>query len=306
MRFILPIFLMLPVPTNLLADSGVIDLEFVRARIVFSAEHEGGLHILDVSNKQVNEVQVGMLNIGFLDYDRKKNILVFEGTRLKNSPKSIYLYHFKNRVIKKIYNAGSFTNSLRRPRFHPGGESIYAVNANKGIYRYSLKDDQWSRVKVEGSKSEIYGAVSFAKSGKVVAISPRNFNGFIIADLVDGKFIVRKHILNKYISTNQPQWVGDHAIIFAGRNRPGPQRLWKLDFGKKNRNFFAKPRLLTQDPIGVRDYVALSRDEKTVVFTGMKNTLEWRLWKITVNGDNLEQLTKGGRLSGHLSPTWVD
>ncbi len=274
---------------------------FVRAKIAFTTELEGGLHLFDLTNHQVRQVWVGMPNISALHYNHRHNILVFEGSRYPQSPKSIYLYYFKNKTIKKIHHADSLAASRLKPRFHPSGDYIYAVNYRRGISRYSLKTDSWERVPVDNTAEIRFKAVSFSRSGKVVAISPDRYNGFIIADVINGRFVVRKHILNKFVSATSPRWIGDKAIVFVGRAKPGAQRLWRVSVGRVPRL-----KMLTRNPIAVREFVAVSRDQKTLVFTGMKDNVEWRLWKMSINGDKLEQLTKGGRLSSHLSPAWID
>ncbi len=268
-------------------------------RIAFFAEHEGGLHILDYATGQIKQIDVGMLNVGDLAYSRKMNLLAFEGSIEHEEPRSLYLQNLTTNKKERIFKSTE-EYELYRPGFDPQGEYLYAVNYDKGVYRYSLSKKKWDPVSVVGVTSLNPQGLSFSKSGDRVAISPGHFNGFLIGNVKDGTIVIKEHVLTDFNSCISPRWAGENTLIFAGRKVPGLQFIWKLDLISK------KVTQLSQPPIGSRDFITLSNDEKTVVFTGTSEKLEWRLWQIYTDGSGLKQLTKGGDLSSHLSPVWIE
>ena len=270
------------------------------SRIAFSAEHEGGLHIFDVSSGVIEPVDVGMFNIGKIEYNRKRNLLVFEGSHEHGNPRSLYLYDLEQKTKRIIYEAKSFEDILFRPKFFPTGEFIYALNYTKGIFRYDINNNSWEKIEIKNSNSPIYQGLSFSDSGNRVALSPANFKGVLIAEVKEKEFIVSEDVLTDFRSCISPRWLDDENIVFAGRKEAGLQYVWKVLL--KN----SKLQQLTKKPVGSRDNLDVSPDKKTIVFTGTSEPLEWRLWKINVDGSGLEQLTKGGTLSSHLSPVWLD
>jgi Tol biopolymer transport system component len=269
-------------------------------KIAFFAEHEGGLHIFDFDSGQIDRLDVGMSNVGNLDFHSGKKLLVFEGSKGHHVPRSIYIYDFKRQKVEQIYKSTSYDDVIYRPKFHPNGEHIFAVNYFKGIFKYSFTDKTWNTVKVDDNSRLNAQGISFSQTGKKVAISTGSFWGFLIAEVENDRFTVQDFILEEFRSCTAARWQDDNTIIFAGRKEPGHQYIWKYSIDDKDLI------QLTDDPIGTRDYLTLSKDKETVVFTGTDKNFEWRLWKISSNGNDLKKLTHGGNLSSHLSPVWIE
>lgn len=268
--------------------------------IAFFAEHEGGLHMLDHATGEIRQIDVGLLNIGDLSYSKQRHLLAFEGARGHEQPHSLYLLDLKRNKKERIFQGLDHKEQLYRPSFDPSGQFLYAVNYFKGVYRYSLEKKDWTSVPVIGTSTLNPQGLSFSKSGDKVTISPGKFQGFLIGNVVNGTIVIKEHVLTGFNSCISPRWAGENTIIFAGRKVPGLQFLWKIDLTSK------KVTQISQPPIGSRDFLALSNDEKTIVFTATPEELEWRLWQISADGSGLKQLTKGGDLSSHLSPVWIE
>lgn len=273
--------------------------EFPR-KVAFSAEHEGGLHLLDYMSGKIRQLNVGLLNIGDLDYASSKNLLAFETAEGHEGPRSLYLFHLKNNKLEHIYKEIPGKSSLYRPKFDPKGDYLYALNYSDGIHRYSLSGRTWEKLRISGIESLNPQGLSFSKTGRKAAISPGNFKGFHIARVENGEFSVEEHVLRDFSSCTSPQWIEDEAIVFAGRKEAGLQFLWKLGISS------GRLTQITGAPLGARDFLTLSKDEKTIVFTATGKQLEWRLWEVSVDGTGLRQLTQGGPLSSHLSPVWIE
>jgi hypothetical protein len=248
----------------------------------------------------MRELNVGLSDIGNLAYAGTKDLLAFEGAKGHEQPHSLYLLHLKGNKVELIYKEASGKPSLYRPQFDPKGDHLYALNYSDGIYRYSLANRTWEKVRVSGIESLNTQGLSFSKSGRKVAISPGDFKGFYIARVENGEFSVEEHVLTDFSSCISPQWIGDEGVVFAGRKEAGLQYLWKVELPS------GKLVQITGPPIEVRDFLTLSKDEKTIVFTATGKQLEWRLWEVSIDGTGLKQLTRGGSLSGHLSPVWIE
>lgn len=269
-------------------------------KIAFFVEHGGGLHVLDIRSEKVNQLNVGMSNIGNLDFHFDKKLLVFEGSNDHHMPRSLNIYDFKTKKVTKIYSPKSYDDAIYRAKFHPSGEHIYAVNYDNGIFIYSFTKRMWSKVKVDDDFLKGTQGISFSKSGKKVAISTGSFQGFLIADVENDSFTIKDSILEEFSSCTSARWQDDNTIIFAGRKKYGRQHLWKFSIDEK------KLIQLTNRRVGSRDFLTLSMDGKTIVFTGTDKESEWRLWKISSNGNNLQKLTHGENYSSHLSPVWIE
>ena len=269
-------------------------------QIAFFAEHEGGLHIFDFDSGKIDRLDVGMSNVGNLDFHSGKKLLVFEGSNGHHVPRSLYIYDFKSQKVEKIYKSTSYDDVIYRPKFHPNGEHLFAVNYNNGIFIYSFSKKTWNKVKVDGNSRYHAKGISFSRTGNKVAISTGSSWGFLIAEVENDRFTVKDFILEEFRSCTSARWQDDNTIIFAGRKKPGRQYVWKYSIDDKDLI------QLTNDPVGARDFLTLSKDGKTVVFTGTDKNFEWRLWKISSNGNDLQKLTHGGNLSSHLSPVWIE
>jgi hypothetical protein len=200
-------------------------------RIAFVREHTEGLYLLDYGSGRSHTLDVGMSNVQGLAYSAKAALLAFEGSKDEDEPPALYVFHLKDRRRELIHKA-SEDDILYRPAFDPDGNHVYAVNYSRGIFRYSLAKKTWDRVPVSGGGAVLNPQMlAFSKTGKKVAISPGHFQGFLIARVVGGGFVLEQHLLTDFRSCISPQWIGDQAIVFAGRREDGPQYLWRLDLG---------------------------------------------------------------------------
>ena len=144
--------------------------------------------------------------------------------------------------------------------------------------------------------------MAFSPSGDRVAISPGGFDSILIGGIRDAGIAIERRILDDFEGCASPRWAAENLIVFAGRQVPGAQQIWVVDLDS------GTTRQVTRPPIATRDFLTLSPDRTAVVFTATNETepLEWRLWRVRLDGSELEQLTKGGDLSAHLSPVFVD
>jgi sugar lactone lactonase YvrE len=111
---------------------------------------------------------------------------------------------------------------------------------------------------------------------------------------------VKQHVLSDFLNCMSPVWIGDETLLFAGLRGEGleevPEYIWRFDLRT------GKLRHLTDRSLGTNNYLTLSADEKTIVFTATTRSTEWRLWEISVDGTGLRQLTRGKTSPAHLSP----
>ena len=269
-----------------------------KGKVAFFAEHEGGLFVLNTVDGSIRSVSVGFLGIGDLAYSPKSNLLAFVGASSHSELSSLYLLDLESNKKELIYKSQA-NHTLYRPAFDRTGQYLYAVNYESGIHKYSLASKTWNKVKVSGIKDLNPQGIAFSSSGKKVAISPGNFEGLIIANVESDRLEVIGYLLKEFGTCINPQWIDENSLVFAGRATPGLQFLWKLDI------YSEKLTQITHPPLGVRDFLSLSKDGDKIVFTGTTER-EWRLWQVNIDGTELLQLTKGGELSSHLSPVWVE
>ena len=272
------------------------------ATIAFAAEHEGGLHTVEVSSGKISELNVGAMDVSDLTYYKAKRLLAFSAAKAHDSFESLYLLSLPQKKKQLIYDGQAHGYALYRPAFAPSGRYVYALNYSKGIFRYSLEEKHWERVAIAGKTGVNPQGLSFSSSGTKVAVSHGEFKGFLIASVTPDGFRIEREILNDFDACTSPRWIGDDIIVFAGRKQPGLQYLWKFHLGTGQLD------QLTASPIGARDFLTLSNDQKTVVFTAAETSqpLEWRLWLLELDGSKPTRLTKGGQLSSHLFPVWLD
>lgn len=270
----------------------------IAGKVAFSVEHEGGLQILDPATGEFKALDVGMLSIGDLAYNRNRQLLIFEGSKDHEIPKAIYTYDFKSSKINRIFKPSSYEDELYRSEVGPGGDYMFSLNYDLGIFRYSFDNGKWEKVEVTDTAETNFQGISISRSGKRVALSPGPFNGFLLGYL-DGTHIrIEKHILADFDSCTSPRWIGDDVIVFLGRKKAGYQYLWKMTLATGD------VEQLTHKPLGTRDFMDISSDGKTIVFTATDSLYDWRLWKIQIDGKGLEPLTKTGQ--GHLYPVWIE
>lgn len=273
-----------------------------RVTIAFAAEHEGGLHVVEASSGKISELNVGMLDVRDLAYNKAKEVMAFSAAKTHGRSQSLYLLSLPQKKKTRIFDGQAHGYALYRPVFSPSGQYVYALNYSEGIFRYSLQQRHWERVAISGKNGVNPQGLSFSLSGTKVAVSHGRFKGFLIASVTRDGFHIEREILNDFDSCTSPQWIGDDTIVFAGRKQPGLQYLWKVNLGTGQLD------QLTASPIGARDFLSLSNDQKTVVFTATETSqpLEWRLWLLALDGSQPTQLTKGGQLSSHLFPVWLN
>jgi hypothetical protein len=270
--------------------------------IAFTTEFEGELQLLNCSSGEIRRLNVGWVAAGDLAYSGAGDLLAFDEGEGPGRSGSLYLLHLKTLKVERIYKEVRAKHSLYRPQFDPEGSYLYAVNYFAGIYRYCLASRAWKKIRISGIDALKPQGLSFSKSGRKVAISAGDFKGFYIAGVANGAFDVQGRVATDFLSCISPQWIGDEEIVFAGRKEAGLQHIWKLDFSS------GRLDQITGLHIGTRDFLSLSRDEKTIVFTGtsLDEKLELGIWKISIDGTGLKQLTHRGPLSGSLSPVWIE
>jgi Tol biopolymer transport system component len=270
--------------------------------IAFAAEHDGGLHYLELSSGQTHKVVFGQGNVSDLAYSERRQQLAFFASKYHGLPRSLYLLDVNTGRTTVLLNAKANRNELYRPAFEPSGQYLYALNYSNGIFRYSFKLREWSQVRVLGREQLNPQGLSFSKSGRRAAISHDRFAGFLIAQVSDAGLRIEREVLSDFNSVTSPHWLDEEVIVFAGRKQPGLQFVWKINLSSD------AVEQLTTAPIAARDFLSLSNDSKSVVFTGTKEDepLEWRLWKVTLEKSGALPLTKGGKLSSHLFPTFIE
>jgi Tol biopolymer transport system component len=273
-----------------------------KGAIAFAAEHEGGLHYVVPPSGEVHNVAFDQRNVGDLAYSKKRGQLAFFASKSHGPRGTLYLMDVATGHSKILLTAKENRNELYRPTFDPSGDYLYAVNYSNGIFRYSFANHHWQRVKVLGRDALNPQGLSLSSSGRRAAISHGEFVGLLIAEVEGDGLRIQREVLSDFQSVTSPRWLGDDALIFAGRRKAGLQFLWKLDLNS------GSLEQLTSAPIGARDFLTLAGDGKTVVFTGTRDgdPLEWRLWEVSADKTPPKQLTAGGKLSSHLFPTFID
>ena len=274
-------------------------------KVAFTDEFEPVLEIVDVKSGKITYSSVGPVFVRDLAYNKLKRVFALEASGGHDDPSSIYLFWRASKKLTRIFHAKSY-DDLMRPTFDPAGQYVYALNYGKGILRYPLAGGKWEKVKIVGKEVTAPQMLAFSRSGAYVAISPSHFNSFLIAIVTADGLHVDREILTDFRYCTSPQWVGDDAIIFAGINPQGISSLWKYNLSSG-----ALEQLKTAS-VAVRDFISLSNDEQSVVFTGAtggKNAY-WHLWLLKLDGSEPVQITKDRRVGGgeanDLHPVWLD
>jgi hypothetical protein len=269
-------------------------------RIAFATEFEGKLRLLDYSTARIRSIDVGLSQLNSIAYCKAAALLALEGEdEREESAYALYLWHLDTGKGELLHRAGAGENYYR-PTFDPACQYLYAVSLSLGLGRYSLSGKGWDRVQITGAKVQILQEVAFSRSGRKVAISPENFKGFLIAGNEGKQLVVERSVLADFLGCISPIWIGDETLLFAGRREKGYQCLWRYDLETD------KVRQLTYPPLGTRDFLSLSADGRTIVFTATTSRADWKLWEISVDGTGLRQLTRGSGSSNQLSPVWVE
>ena len=272
-------------------------------KIAFAVEYRPGLYVLNLDNREIERIDIGIesIEIRDLDYNERKDILAFEGG-LHEGPSSLYIYDFSTKQICLFYEGTSLDNSRGGPTFHPDGERVFSTNYDNAVFEHEIATKRWRKVEITNTTESDFRWISFSKSGTNVALSSPKLDGFLIGEVDGSRIVVRKHILTDFNAAGH-QWIGDAKIVFSGRKQGNRNRLWKVSLADES---LAQ---LTPDPMDVSGWLSLSKDEKWVVFrgSGPEKTARWCLWRISVDGQGLEQLTKDATdFHGHLSPVWIE
>lgn len=281
----------------LVAGSGI-----PKGSIAFVAEHDGGLHYVELPSGSIHKVAFTQSNVSDLAYSRERQQLAFFASKSHGLGQSLYLLDVSTGRTTVLLSSKANLRELYRPAFDPSGQYLYALNYSNGIYRYSFKSRQWSPVQVVGRQQLNPQGLSFSRSGLKAAITHGRFVGLLVAEVADAGLRIEREVLSDFESVTSPHWLDEENIVFAGRKRAGPQFLWKINLGS------GAVEQLTDGPIGARDFLAISADSKSIVFTGTSEDqpLEWRLWEISLEKHAPVQLTRGGKLSSHLFPTFIE
>jgi len=273
--------------------------------IVFVTEWEPGIHILNPESGEIKKIGVhAESEIGDLDYNERRNVLAFvsgEHERLK----SIYIYDFSTKRTELFYRPASQEGRRYRPTFHPDGEHLFLIGGGSGVFEHDISTKRWRRVEVTNTKDSLFLQISFSKSGKRVALTRAEFDGVLIGEMIGDTIVIRKRILDEFAYTSSPRWIGDNDIVFSASKEVGQsQSLWTISLSDSS------TRQLTHDPpIRCHSWLAISKDERWIVFTGsgVSRTATTCLWLISVDGQGLKQLTRDAEgFRGHFSPVWVE
>jgi hypothetical protein len=270
--------------------------------VAFATEHDGSLFYADLPAGGVHSVPVGPLRVSDLAYSATRGQLAFSAARHHGSPRSIVLMDASTGKTTTLLAAKANSRELYRPVFDPSGQHLYAVNYRDGVYRYAFNLRRWDKVAITGHGEIHPQQLSFSQSGQRVAIAHDNFVGFLIAHVVSDKELrIEREILQDFDSVISPIWLSDDAILFAGRKKPGLQFLWKLAISS------GALEQLTTEPIGARDFLAVSKDLQTVAFTATEEKAsDWRLWQLQFDNLAPTQLTQGAAASSQLFPVFVE
>jgi hypothetical protein len=145
-------------------------------------------------------------------------------------------------------------------------------------------------------------AIAVSPSGHLAAISPADFKGFLIAEVAPNRVRVLRTVLTDFDNCISAHWIDEGHIVFLGRKTAGYQSVWLLNLGS------GQLSQLTHPPLGTRDFLSLSSDRGSVVFTASDTIMpaEWTLWRLDLTGKEPIRLIPGKQDSSFLFPTWID
>ena len=124
----------------------------------------------------------------------------------------------------------------------------------------------------------------------------------MIADVAADRFRVIRTVLADFESCTSPHWIDDTRMVFLGRKTQGYQSVWLLNVQSGQLD------QLTRPPLGTRDFLSLSRDGASVVFTASDSIVppEWTVWRLDLNAKQPIRLIRAKQDSSFLFPTWID
>jgi Tol biopolymer transport system component len=268
--------------------------------IAFTSEFSGGLYVMDAQTLSVKRKSLGLTTIEDLAYSSSSKTLALIGSRGKDGQRSLFLLKWPGTKVQLI--AYPKEGAPYRPEFDPEGRFLYAVNYGSEVFRYSLKGGEWARVPVQGIQDLHVQEIAVSPSGHLAALSPADFKGFLIAEVAPEHFRVLRAVVTDFNSCTSAHWIDDSHIVFLGRKSEGYQSVWQLDLGS------GQLRQLTHPPLGTRDFLSLSGDGRSVVFTG-SDTISpavWTLWRLDLTAKDPVRLIPGKQDSSFLFPAWID
>jgi hypothetical protein len=270
------------------------------AEIAFTSELSGGLYVLDAGTLSMTRKSLGLTAIGDLVYSAPNKMLALSGSKHGDGQPSLFLLKWPGTKLQRIPYPKD--GAPYRPQFDPAGRYLYAVNYGPEVFRYSLKSGDWTHIPVEGSQDLHAQEIALAPSGHLAAISPADFKGFWIAEVAPDHFRVLRRVLADFNSSTAAHWIDDSHIVFLGRKAEGYQFVWSLNLDT------GQLVQLTHLPLGTRDFLSLSRDGHSVVFTASDtiSPAEWTLWRLDLNGKEPTRLIHGKQDGPFLSPAWID
>jgi Tol biopolymer transport system component len=268
--------------------------------IAFTSEFSGRLYVIDPKTLSLKKKSLGLSTIEDLTYSPQNKTLALIGSKGKDGPRSLFLVKWPGAKVQLISYPKE--GAPYRPQFDPDGRFLYAVNYGPEVFRYSLKGGEWARVPVQGVQDLHVQEIAVSPSGHLAAISPADFKGFLIAEVAPEHFRVLRTILADFNNCTSARWIDDSHIVFLGRKTEGYQFVWLLDLGS------GQLRQLTHPPLGTRDFLSLSRDGRSVVFTASDtiSPAEWTLWRLDLTANEPTRLIPGKQDSSLLSPAWIE
>jgi hypothetical protein len=270
-------------------------------RIAFTSEFDGDLFLMDVHTLSITKKVLGLVSIGDLAYSRARGLLALTGARRHDHSESLFLMPIAGGGLQRISASSPGGGSPYRPQFDPPGNFVHAVDYTAGLFRFSLESRQWNRVAVEGVKGLHSQGLSLSSSGRLIAISPGDFKGFLIVDLAASHLRLFRQVLADFNSFTSAGWLNDSEFVFAGRKLPGLQSLWlfNIDTGEL--------RQLTHEPVWSRDFLSVSASMRQVYFTESDSSkaLERAIWELPLDTLQPVELTQMHHEDSFLSPVWL-
>jgi Tol biopolymer transport system component len=237
--------------------------------IAFTSESSGGLYVMDAQTLAVKKKSLGLSTIEDLAYSPRNKTLALVGSRGNDGQRSLFLLKWPGTKVQRIPYPKD--GAPYRPQFDPEGKYLYAVNYGPEIFRYSLKGGEWTRLPVQGIQDLQVQEIAVSPSGHLAAMSPADFKGLLIAEVAPNHFRVLRTVLSDFDNCTSTHWIDDTHIVFLGRKTAGYQSVWLLNLGT------GQLSQLTHPPLGTRDFLSLSSNGSSVVFTASDTIMpaEW-------------------------------
>jgi len=275
-----------------------------KGKIAFAVAHPWGLHVLDLQTREVEKLNVDGDEIGNIDYNRKRNLLVFESWPHEDLH-SIYIHELSTKQTHLLYEPGSLDESRYRPTFHPEGEYVFVVSQAGKVFRHNIKTKGWTAVEVANTDCSEFSRISFSDTGRKVALIPRGARreGLLIGDIVGSTISIKNHVLGEFELVFSARWISEKELVFHGaRLADGAPYLWRASLTD------GSLKQLTHENFVILGAIALSRDKRWIAFgaEGKDRPPGFVIWKVSVDGEGLERLTSGEYLHGQSSPVWIE